>query len=145
MTSASPLRGLPSAILTSDAPGVTADEALASVRSLCVELVEGGRPPYDVGRDIWGIAFAHANEARSLWGHWVLWGSLTDWVEVEPTSIEQAQWRERAGGPEKAMRDAAQGWLDVEASQTGRDDYFEHWLYEVIGHQRPEYVPPTTP
>jgi hypothetical protein len=62
---------------------------------------------------------------------------MTDWIEVEPTTIEQAQWRERVGGPEHAMRDAARGWLEAEASETGSDEYFDHWLYEVIGYERP--------
>ena len=91
-------------------------------------MLNSGRAPYDVGRDIWSIAFTNADQADALWALWLQWGGLTDWVERRPDERDEA---------ERSMLEAAQAWLDVEHDDTRRIEYFDHWLYEVIGYERP--------
>jgi hypothetical protein len=60
---------------------------------------------------------------------WLLWGALTDWVEMKPEEIVEA---------EQTMRRAASEWLEVADEEPRWRDYFEHWLYTEMGYSRPE-------
>jgi hypothetical protein len=120
-------------------PPVTADEALASIRSRCVQIAEGDPDLWEVGSEIWATAMTHVgvDDSGVLYGLYLIWASLTDWIETPPTTAGQAEWRSRAGGADQAMRDAARGWLDVEASPRRTTEYIDYWLYDVIGLERP--------
>ena len=62
-------------------------------------------PGYRAGWRIWGTAMHHAPQSTELmWPMWLLWGALTDWVEVKPDETEQV---------ESAMRRAAGEWLTL--------------------------------
>ena len=69
-----------------------------------------------------------SEEASALWALWALWGGLTDWVEVKPQETAEA---------ENAMVEAAKQWLALSEDQAAREQYYEHWLYEVVGYERP--------
>ncbi|MFL5342537.1 MAG: hypothetical protein ACJ8F7_20515 [Gemmataceae bacterium] len=93
-------------------------------------IVAGGEPPYDAGWRIWGTAMEHSPASKELmWPLWLLWGALTDWVEVKPHEADQA---------ESAMRRAAQEWLALPDDADAQRAYFERWSYEEIGYERPE-------
>jgi hypothetical protein len=84
--------------------------------------------PYRAGLDIWSTAMGHAGSTEWMWPTWLLWGALTDWVEVRPEEKDQA---------EHAMRRAAREWLSLPAHAEPRRAYFDRWLYDEIGYDRP--------
>jgi len=85
--------------------------------------------PYVAARRIWSEAMSGAAESHDLMRPlWLLWGALTDWVEVKP---------EQAARAHEAMRRAADEWLALPREATSRDAYFERWLYEEMGCERP--------
>jgi hypothetical protein len=93
-------------------------------------ILSGEEDPYKAGRDIWGRAFTAATDSKELmWPLWLLWGALTDWVEVKPDEKDQAY---------EAMHRASREWLSVAQDTTLHKSYFERWLYEELGCERPE-------
>lgn len=88
------------------------------------------RTPYRAGWRIWGTAMGHASESdQIMWPTWLLWGALTDWWEVKPAEAERA---------ESAMRRAAREWLSLPDDAEARRQYFERWLYQELGSERPQ-------
>jgi hypothetical protein len=93
-------------------------------------IVSGGEPPYDAGWRIWGTAMDNAPASKELmWPLWLLWGALTDWVEVRPAETDQAQ---------SAMIRAALEWLALPDNAESQRAYFDRWLYDEVGYERPE-------
>ena len=64
---------------------------------------------------------------------WLLWGVLTDWVEVKPEETDEA---------EATMREAAQAFLPIAEDDDALRLYFDQWLYEERGGF---YVRPAPP
>src|SRR5712692_2740030 len=91
------------------------------IRQLARRLASGASDPYDLGWQIWGVAFANAKKAEYLKALWLIWGSLTDWVENKPDEESEAL---------EAMRRAAREWLEVESQPSRRKWYCDHWVYE---------------
>ena len=92
-------------------------------------IVSRDRPPYRAGWRIWGTAMAHASAAGEImYPMWLLWGALTDWVELKPAEMAKA---------EAAMRRAAQEWLTLPDDVEMQRAYFDRWLYEEVGYERP--------
>jgi hypothetical protein len=86
--------------------------------------------PYRAGWRIWSTAFSYAPESTELmWPIWLLWGALTDWAEVKPAEADQA---------ESAMRRAAEEWLALPNNPEAQRAYFERWLYDEMGIERPQ-------
>lgn len=56
-----------------------------------------------------------------------IWAGLTDWFELKPEERAEAV---------SAMSRAATQWLDVKDRPVGRDQYLDHWQYEVLGSER---------
>jgi hypothetical protein len=110
------------------------EPTLASARR-CIEgdmrlIVSGGESRYDAGWRIWATAMEHASASKELmWPLWLLWGALTDWVEVRPAEADRA---------ESAMQRAAQEWLSLPDNAEAQRAYFDRWLYDEIGYERPE-------
>lgn len=99
-------------------------------------ILSGEKPPYRAGRRIWATAMQHASSSDEImWPLWLLWGALTDWVEVKPDETEQA---------ESAMRRAAQEWLSLPDNVEAQRTYFDRWLYEEMGYDRPEQPTPAS-
>jgi len=99
-------------------------------------IVSRDRPPYRAGWRIWGTAMRHADASREvMWPMWLLWGALTDWIENKPQDTSQAA---------AAMRRAAQEWLAVPDEVQAQRVYFERWLYEEMGYERPQAARPAS-
>lgn len=111
----------------------TPQEALATVRVQAEELAVGTVSPYAAGREIHSTAMSAANgdspDAEQCWALWLLWGALTDWVELKPDEQSQA---------EESMRRAAKEWLQLPDGELAWRRYFDHWLYSEMGMKRPK-------
>ena len=85
--------------------------------------------PCEAGRRIWAEAFPLAGESKDLmWPLWLQWGGLTDWIAMKPEETHRAQ---------EAMRRASREWLLGDGQASSRRAYFEKWLYEELGLERP--------
>ena len=99
-------------------------------------IVSRERPPYRAGSRIWSTAMRNADASHEvMWPMWLLWGALTDWIEVKPEETAQA---------EAAMRRAAQEWLATPDEVEAQRAYFERWLYEEMGIERPQATRPAS-
>jgi hypothetical protein len=58
---------------------------------------------------------------------YLIWGALTDWVELRPDE-EQLTMSEMLRG--------AREWLTLCDDRDAVDRYFDHWLYDVCGYKR---------
>ena len=116
----------------------TAKEALNTVRRCSEDLVADRVKPYDAGREMWGEAMGGAIEDGIDGEHcqalWLLWGALIDWVAAKPDETTQA---------ERAMRRAAGEWLEVRLDPRLWRPFFERWLYEELGYERPSPSSPS--
>jgi hypothetical protein len=108
-------------------------EALKDLREITEEtrkIAAGVENPYDFGCRIWEIAFRLAAKSHDLmWPMWLIWGALTDWSE----DIKQ----EEKASAEAAIVRAAHEWIALETDIPSREAYFNHWLYEELGYDRP--------
>ena len=109
------------------------EAALAVARrdiEACMRLIVARRgSAYRSARRIWGTSMEHAGSSTTLmWPLWLMWGSLTDWVELRPEETELA---------EAAMARAAREWLSLPDSAEARRAYFDRWLYDELGYERP--------
>jgi hypothetical protein len=109
-------------------------ESLDRMRGFAEDLLVAQGAVYPIARQIWAEALGGgnvdeggpANDQRHAM--WLLWGSLTDWVENKP---------DQAGTAEAAMRRAAHEWLTVLDDEVLWRPYFDRWLYEEMGYARP--------
>jgi hypothetical protein len=86
--------------------------------------------PHYCGYRIWETAFRLADNSPDLmWPMWLLWGALTD----RSVGLNQ---EEKASAEATIVR-AAHEWLALETDIPSRDAYFNHWLYEELGYDRP--------
>lgn len=92
-------------------------------------MLKGQLQPYDGGWKIWGMAGKHAQESPdTLWPLWLIWGALTDWVEVRPTEKTAA---------EQKMLMAAREWLALQQGDiAARDRYLDRWVHDEMGYER---------
>ena len=87
------------------------------------KIVDGEDSAFDSGWRIWGEAFNHVDKSPDiLWPMWLLWGALTDWVEVKPDEVDQAN---------AAMRRAAREWLRLPRDSDSIRQFFDRWLDEL--------------
>ena len=104
-------------------------KALLEIEDEMRGILEGRSPPYDAAWNIWSKAMSLVSASPNVMHpFWLIWGSLTDWVENRPEQREQA---------ESKMRQAAKEWLDL-----NRDDaiekkkYLDRWVYDEMGYAR---------
>ena len=115
------------------------DEAALAVAKrdmeACMRLIVSRRgPPYRAAWRMWGTAMRHATDPETImWPLWLIWGALTDWVEQKPAEAEQA---------ESAMIRAAQEWLSLPENAEAQRAYFDRWLYDELGYEKPQYAKP---
>jgi hypothetical protein len=115
------------------------DTAIRSqLRTLCSGIGMGTLDPYVAAREMWALAMRNAprpdgSADDEAWAHWLIWGALTDRIEVRPAERTQA---------EVAIVAAAREWLAVEAVPEARLAFFDRMVYDVCGYQRRE-GPPT--
>lgn len=112
-------------------------EALALLRQIAAR---SGRP-YDLAVQLWRLSMRRVDRDGDWIYHplWLLWGALTDWAENKPAEAAQA---------EDIVVAAAEAFLAIMGHEAAERTYFDHWLYERIGYERPsateaaEWEPP---
>ena len=114
------------------------DAAIAVARrdiDACMRLIVSRRgSAYRAAWRIWGTAMVHATDSNTnMWPLWLIWGALTDWVEQKPAEAEQA---------ESSMIRAAQEWLWLPETDEAQRAYFDRWLYDELGYERPQHAEP---
>jgi len=115
------------------------DEAALTVAKrdieACMRLIVSRRgSAYRAASRVWGTAMRHATDSEPImYPLWLLWGALTDWVEQRPAEAELA---------ESAMIRAAQEWLLLPENAEAQGAYFDRWLYDELGYERPQHAGP---
>jgi hypothetical protein len=103
------------------------EEELKAVGRDLAAIAAGKVDPYDAGMRLLGASTARVGEAWFSHPLWLLWGGLTDIVDGPAD--------DRVRG-DALMVAAASEWLDTPNSDDARRDYFDRWLYDVLGYQR---------
>jgi hypothetical protein len=108
---------------------VSTATALALIERWMSKMLQGQLEPYDWGSKIWSMAFGKASESPdTMWPLWLIWGALTDWVELRPTEKSAA---------EQEMLRAAREWLALsQGDHAARDSYLDRWVYDEMGYER---------
>jgi Protein of unknown function (DUF2510) len=115
----------------------TGEDQLARLRELAGALIDSDSP-YDIGREIhFGAMGAISDDGEvdgrarlvndSVQALWLVWGSLTDWVENKPHETAQA---------ETEMRRAAREWLALPDDEPNVRAYFDRWVYDEMEYAR---------
>ena len=94
---------------------------------------------YDRASEVWTYSMGATTGSDWIYHPlWLLWGVLTDWVEVKPEETDEA---------EATMREAAQAFLPIAADDDALEHYFDQWLYEKRGgfYARPAPAPKNPP
>jgi hypothetical protein len=85
--------------------------------------------PYDVALQFMGDTLDVLTIGDFAGSMYVLWGELTDWVELKPDEQDRA---------EAEMVRAAREWLAPDPRDSNAvARYFDYWLHDVCGHERP--------
>lgn len=101
---------------------------LQQVTTLAEELVAAD-DPYEVGIGIHGLSAHASTEVEPAGFVWLIWGALTDWVELKPDETEQAA---------AEMVRAAREWLSLDlADRAAVARHLNYWVYDVCGYARP--------
>lgn len=101
-------------------------EALAYCQEQMRLMLSGEAAPYDAAWQIFGTALSTLPSPKLMHPLWLIWGSLTDWVENRPEETTAA---------EAAMLRAAQEWLSL-PNIAAREAYFERWIYDELKYKR---------
>jgi hypothetical protein len=84
---------------------------------------------YEAGWRVWGTCFGNAPGRWEWWPLWPLWGALTDLVDGPQDDPIRGN---------RLMKQAASEWIETPATDEARTEYFDRWLYEILGHVRPQ-------
>jgi hypothetical protein len=101
---------------------------LGRARDLAEQILRAD-DPYDLGMQFMGETLDVITIGEYAGSMYCLWGALTDWVELKPDEEDSAF---------AEMVRAAREWLALDPHD--RDAvrrYFDHWLYDVCGYERP--------
>jgi hypothetical protein len=117
------------------------DDAMSELRSLCRSAIDGDVPPYEAAHAMWALGMANVPTGDPVegvgdevaWAHWLIWGALTDWIELRPEETAEV---------DLLILEIARGWLDVEADPVARSTYLDHVVHDTLGYQRPDASPP---
>jgi hypothetical protein len=89
----------------------------------------GAQKLKECAKQLWSLGFRGAGESDWMfWPLWLLWGALTDWHEAKPAERSEA---------EQAMVRAAEEFVAMASDDDGLHNYFDIWLYERLGLERP--------
>jgi hypothetical protein len=107
----------------------TESEGIDAIEREMNRMLESGSDSYASGRRIWEIAFTHAPDSpKVMWPLWLIWGALTDRVEVKPQECAAA---------EQMMLRASREWLALDRrDEKARDAYLDRWVYDELGIER---------
>jgi hypothetical protein len=109
------------------------------ITELIVDVARSEDYTYDRASEVWSQSFrAVGGEDWIYHPLWLLWGALTDWVEVTPEETDEA---------EATMREAARAFLPIADDDAALRLYFDRWLYEERGglYARPAPPPKNPP
>lgn len=109
------------------------------IAGLIAEVAESQVNTYDRASEVWQYSFGAVGGQHWIYHPlWLLWGALTDWVEMKP---------EETGQAEATIREAAQAFLPIADDDDALRLYFDRWLYEEKGgfYARPEPPPKDAP
>ncbi|MET8782297.1 hypothetical protein [Streptomyces sp. NPDC004589] len=103
----------------------------AAVRARVAAMLNNDASPYDPALEILGLASGglpvdDGDEACHSLA--LIWGELTDRVELRSAETDQA---------ENLMIAAAREWLTVEGDREAEAQYFDRWLHDVLGYECP--------
>lgn len=108
-------------------------EALRKIEDQMRRMIDGDAAPYDAGSIIWGTAMSVATSPELMHPLWLIWGALTDWVELRPEESAQA---------EATMVRAAREWLAIPSAEShARTAYLQRWVYDEMEYQRSDAEP----
>ncbi|WP_063827573.1 hypothetical protein [Streptomyces qaidamensis] len=103
----------------------------AAVRARATAMLDSDTSPYEQALEILGLASGGApvgNGDEALCSLALIWGELTDRVELRPEETDQA---------ETYMVTAAREWLIVEGDRVAEAEYLDRWLHDILGYERP--------
>ncbi|WP_330247770.1 hypothetical protein OHA33_37095 [Streptomyces sp. NBC_00562] len=103
----------------------------AAVRAHAAAMLNDDASPYDPALEIWGLAMREwpgDDGDEACYSLQLIWGALTDWVELRPAETDQA---------ETHMITAAREWLTIEGDRKGEARYFDRWVHDILGYERP--------
>ncbi|MEU1622340.1 hypothetical protein ABZ479_34220 [Streptomyces sp. NPDC005722] len=101
-----------------------------AVRAQATAMLDGVASPYELALEIWGRAMGEwpgADGDEACFSLHLMWGALTDWVELRPTETDQA---------EAHMITAAREWLTIEGDRQAEAEYFDRWVHDILGYER---------
>lgn len=102
------------------------DSIWDEIDGLMAQIVDADNP-YPIGLKAMGAAIPTAtSDSDLLAGVYLIWGSLTDGVELHPE--DSAKYLKR-------MRQAGEEWLDLK-DDDARRHWIDHWVYDVCGYAR---------
>ncbi|MFG1841698.1 hypothetical protein ACGFH8_25120 [Micromonospora sp. NPDC049175] len=91
-----------------------------------MEQLVTAQDPYEVGMELWDASGRAAGELA--YNMQLIWGALTDWVELKPEDGQQAR---------AEMQRAAREWLALDsADRTAVERYLDDWVHDVCGYDR---------
>ncbi|MEE6270713.1 hypothetical protein V2E29_34420 [Streptomyces diastatochromogenes] len=103
----------------------------AAVSARAAAMLDSNSSPYEPALEILGLVSGGLpldNGDEALESLALIWGELTDWVELRPAETDQA---------ETHMVTAAREWLTVEGDREAEARYLGRWLHEILGFERP--------
>ena len=107
---------------------VAESDALREIEEQMRRMIDGHCLPYDAASIIWEKAATVVTSPKLLHPLWLIWGALTDWMELRPEESTQA---------EVTMLRAATEWLSIPKSDShGRAAYLDRWVYDEMRYER---------
>lgn len=103
----------------------------AAVRARAAAMLDSDTSPYEHALEILGLASGGApvgNGDEALYSLALIWGELTDRVELRPEETDQA---------ETHMVTAVREWPTVEGDRVAEAQYLDRWLHDILGYERP--------
>jgi hypothetical protein len=106
-------------------------EFLAGVDHRAQRLLGCPGGEYEVGIELMGYVMLHLETDETAGGLYLIWGSLTDWIDgpraEEPGARDAAL---------ASMRRCASEWLEVERTRVGLRIWLDRWVYDECGYER---------
>ena len=110
-------------------PSLTTATVLALIERWMNKMLQRDVEPYEAGLKIWALAGRKTPQSpETLEPLWLIWGALTDWVELRPAEKPAA---------EREMLRAANEWIALlDGYLVAQDRYLDRWVYNELGYER---------
>lgn len=104
-------------------------EALIEIDRSMKRITEETESIYEEATEIWAKSLSLLDKSPELMHPlWLIWGALTDWVEIRPEETQEA---------EEKMRQAAREWLKLDRTDSvSMKKYFDRWVYDEMAYER---------